>query len=187
MTKLDSRVTPPFSPDPPTPENGENSPFGAGGAAGEYEAAREFFGTWGLQCAEDDGRRSIVREEAIESLAALLRRRALQAIETTARLAGEATSDDRELLRRAVGVVSDLQRLEGEVRAVLDAYAGAGAALEFGPCTHVAAGWRSSVPWTKEPHACGKRLAEEDDPPGAPLVFCALRCGHRGPCGAVGQ
>jgi hypothetical protein len=35
---------------------------------------------------------------------------------------GELVSGERILLRRALGIVSDLQRLEGEVRAVLDAY-----------------------------------------------------------------
>jgi len=82
------------------------------------------------------------------------------------------------LLRRAIGVVSDLQRLEPEIRAVLDCYAGKGGPDPRGPfaCTHEGADrvWRATA------HACGRSLPTA-------CGFCALRCGHRGPCGAAGQ
>lgn len=63
-------------------------------------------------------------------------------------------------LRRAVGVAQDVQRLDGEVRAVLEAYAGV------------------SPPVAKA-RRCGHRVP---DLAGGPALACRFPPMHRGPC-----
>jgi hypothetical protein len=91
-------------------------------------AAASFFGAWGLLA--HPPRRPIIVGRADTGHANGEAMIALAAAFSSARAAGAAASSAASessgaLLRRAVGVVSDLERLGAEVRAVLDAY-GAG-------------------------------------------------------------
>lgn len=120
-------------------DGAERAPVAA--VAGDLDRARAFFVAWDLQVTPrvyDDMTTPIPTAEkqadAVQALAQAFadERRTLgahvRAFSDDASVAlgelGHALERDRALLRRAVGVVSDLHRLEGEVRAVLDGYAG---------------------------------------------------------------
>jgi hypothetical protein len=79
-------------------------------------------------------------------------------------------ADERALLRRALGVLTDLARLESEIRAILDAHVPA-------PCGNLARRGAVSVEEKARLRAEGLEWVGP----------CALPRGHRGRCGAVGQ
>jgi hypothetical protein len=93
-------------------------------------------------------------------------------------LAHHAYRTEGALLRRAVGIVQDLQRLESECHAVLDAYGGA----ELEPSPLAAEALRTArrldeLEGRRYFRACAITMIDGG--------ICALPKGHPGPCGAV--
>jgi hypothetical protein len=120
--------------------------------------ARQFFVRWGLvACAKHYSLSANL--EAMAALAELLREWGAprEAAERRAAVA----------LRRAVGVCSDLDRMRGEVAAVLDDFS----SMCSAPC-----GWLDVGAPALE------RFARDRS-----VTRCALALGHSGPHGAIGQ
>lgn len=126
--------------------------------------ARAFFASWDLKVRAVATVEPRARYEgALRSLAqAFADERAT--IEDEARYLGDELARAGIRLRRAVGVVSDLARLEAETHAVLDDYAGG----------------------AEKASACGAPMPNASFAPGLSYVpKCGLLRGHAGPCGVT--